>query len=91
MTQSEPDDLIGDLDRRGKMEAMFFEHLPNHRLEDGTRISMFKIAQDLEMTRQGVNYWFTREKIGFNQLEKLIRLEGSTLTIEMLYPYSIPE
>lgn len=82
------DDIIG-IDRRTKMERVFFKHLPNHRNEEGTTVSVAKIAEALDMTRQGVNQWFLREKLPHEKIDDLCNLNGSSLTLEILWPFSL--
>lgn len=90
MRSDDIEDLIG-LDRRSKMELAFTKHLPRYVNKKTERLSVQKLAKALGMTRQAVNYWFLREKLPHNQINKLIALPGSTLTLEILFPFSINE
>lgn len=83
-------DLIG-LGRRSKMEMVFSEHLPKYRNKRSKRISIQKLAKGLNLTRQAVNYWFLRERIPHSQINALISLPGSTLTLDILFPFSLSE
>lgn len=82
------DDLIGDLPKRAQIEELLFDNLPNHRSEDGTKLDVKKLRLDLGLTRQGINFWFTRERISYFKMKDLTQLEGSTLTLEMLLPFT---
>lgn len=82
------EDIIG-VPRRTKMERVFFKHLPNHRNIANTSVSIAKIAESLNMTRQGVNQWFLREKLPHEKIDELCGLEGSTLTLEILWPFAV--
>ncbi len=82
------DDLIGDISRREQIENLLFKNLPNHRTEDGTKIDTAKLREDLDMTRQGINFWFTRGRISYFKMKELTELDGSTLTLEMLLPFT---
>lgn len=85
------DDLIGEVSRREEIETLLFDHLPNHRNKANTGLNSKKLWEDLEMTRQGLNFWFTRERIAVTQVKKLIELEGSTLTYELLMPFTVAD
>lgn len=88
--RKDEEDLIG-IDRRTEMETVFSQHLPRHCNVRTQRISVQKLAKALGMTRQAVNYWFAREKLPHQQITKLTKLPGSTLTLEILFPFSVSE
>lgn len=83
------DDLIGDVSRREQIEALLAENLPLYCREGTKILDLPKLRKALGLTRQGMNYWFTRENISHRKLKELTELEGSTLTIEMLFPFSV--
>lgn len=88
------DDLIGrapEDDRRTVMERLFYEHLPLHRNEANDAASIAKIADGLNMTRQGVNQWFVRGVVANERLQEIVDLPGSTFTLEILWPLTIRE
>lgn len=62
------------------------DNLPKHRKKDGT-ISLRKIALSLGISRQAVSQWPIRGRIPPNKVNKLIKLPGSTLTQEKLFPF----
>lgn len=87
------EDLIGD-DFEGELDDLLFEHLPNHRAERGypsqrRKINTRKIAYDLGISTQAVNYWFQKRRMTWKQVIPLTKLEGSTLTVDMLLPFTI--
>lgn len=82
------DDLIGEVSRREQIETLLFENLPKHRTEDGQKLDLKKLYGDLDMTRQALNFWFVREKISYKKMKELVELDGSTLTYEMIYPFT---
>lgn len=82
------DDLIGELTRADQIRELLFEHLPNHRTEDGRRLDNKKVREDLDMTRQAYGNWFTRGRISYLKMTDLTKLEGSTLTLDVLLPFT---
>lgn len=81
----------GEMTRREEIEALLFDHLPFHRNLDGDKLDYKKLWKALGMTRQGLNFWFTRERISMNKVTKLTKLRGSTLTADMLLPYTVAD
>lgn len=88
------DDIVGLV----PLYDVFYEHLPNHRSDKRENgISMHKIAMDIDLTVQAIHHWF-KPKVARTGavhylpvmwMEPLINLEGSTLTEEILRPYTL--
>lgn len=87
------DDIIGD-DFESNLVDLLYEHLPNHRLEillprQRRKINIRKIAYELGISTKAVNYWFRERRVTWKQVISLTKLEGSTLTVDMILPFTI--
>ena len=87
------DDIIGD-DFESELVDLLYEHLPNHRIEvlsarQRRKINTQKIAHELGISTQAVNYWFQKRRVTWKQVIPLTKLEGSTLTADMVLPFTI--
>jgi len=85
--KSDHEDLVGAAEVERDLYTTLYEHLPNHRKKEGTELDIPKLAQDLKMTRQGIDFWFLRKSLPPKRCKKLIALDGSTLTPEILLPF----
>lgn len=92
--RQDDEDLIG----LTPLYDVFYDHLPHHRGKQRNRIDIRKIGADLGISFQAVNRWFVLKKasktgISYylppDWMRPLCNLEGSTLTEEILRPYTV--
>lgn len=91
---NENDDVIGGetLDFKERLRALFWEHLPKYRSDRYKgECNLARIARGLEISSQAVQAWLTNGKVSFRQAKKLTELDGSTLTLELLWPFCDPD
>jgi hypothetical protein len=83
------DDRTGELDFQKGLHGILWDHLPNHRRAgDGKALDAAKIARDLNISSKAYYAWFQRKRLSHRRIASLTKLEGSTLTVELLFPFT---
>ena len=74
-----------------RLYAALHEGLPGHRSWTPNVLNVRKLAEDLAMSFQSIYRWFDRGRLPQHQFKRLVALERSTLTRDILIPFVVDE
>lgn len=84
------DDLIGDNPTwKTPFYRLLHKHLPEHRSTylPSALLNVAKLAKDLKISKQATYKWIMDGRFPPNRMMSLVKLPGSTLTVEKLLPF----
>ena len=74
-----------------RLYAALHDGLPGYRSRRPNVLAVRKLAKDLSMSYQAIYRWFDRGRLPRHQIKRLVALESSTLTRDILIPLVVGE